>query len=121
MINSTHQRAYQIMHGEKHVADIHENGTCRILDGRFLPYDLWLEEAKDIDTRLNNLTNFYAWCSGRILTLDRKYAKEILNSIGFSQARTDRERAEIALSCKCLTLTDIWWVRRRMPEGLAEG
>ena len=31
---------------------------------------------------VNNLTNFYFWCASRVLTLDRQYAKEILNSIG---------------------------------------
>ena len=46
-----------------------------------------------------------------MLTLDRKYAKEILNSIGVSQAVTDKERAKIALSYRCASLTDVFWVR----------
>ena len=43
----------------------------------------------DIDTRINNLNNFYHWCASRVLSLDRKYAKEILNSIGVPQAVKD--------------------------------
>ena len=31
--------------------------------------------------------------------------------MGMSQATTDKERARIALSYRCLTLTDIYWVR----------
>ena len=53
-----------------------------------MPYDLYLEEEGsevDIDTRINNLDNFYHWCASRVLSLDRKYAKEILNSIGAVQ------------------------------------
>lgn len=52
-----------------------------------------LEETYgDIDILVDNVTNFYYWCASRVLTLDRKYAKEILNSIGASQAVTDRDR-----------------------------
>lgn len=75
-----------------------------------MPYNLWFDEDDDIDTLVNNLVNFYHWCSSRMLTLGRKYAKEIMNSIGAGQAVTDRNRAEITLSYRCLTLTDIYWV-----------
>ena len=63
-------------------------------------------ENDDLDIRMDNLTNFYYWCATRVLTLDRVYAKEILNSIGALQAQTDRDRAKIALSYHCLSLTD---------------
>ena len=42
----------------------------------------------------------------RMMPPDRTCAKEILNSIGASQSVTDRERAQIALSCHCLSLLD---------------
>ena len=45
-----------------------------------------------------------------------RYAKEILNSIGASQAVTDKDRAQIALSYHCLSLTDIYWVKE--PEEM---
>lgn len=65
-----------------------------------------------MDTRLNNLNNFYYWCSSRVLTLDWKYAKEILNSIGAKQAATDRDRAMIAITYHALSLTDVYWVKQ---------
>ncbi|MCD8013112.1 MAG: hypothetical protein LUG99_08045 [Lachnospiraceae bacterium] len=68
-------------------------------------------ETDWIDTMLGNLDNFYHWCASRILSLDRKYAKEIMNSLGVAQAVTDRDRAEITLSYHCVTLTDVFWVR----------
>ena len=87
-------------------------GRCRICEPQFLPYSLYLEEAaEDFDLCLQNLSNFYFWCASRVLTLDRVYAKEILNSIGAPQGTTDRERAQIALSYHCLSLADIFWVR----------
>ena len=80
---------YKIMHRENCVAQISTAGECEIYLEDFMPYDLVLEESNDFDERINNVTNFYYWCASRMLTLDRTYAKEILNSIGASQSVTD--------------------------------
>ena len=103
---------YTIMHLDDAVATIDSEGLCHIGPEDFLPYNLYLEEGEDISTRIENLNNFYYWCASRVLTLDRKYAKEILNAIGAGQGNTDRERAGISLSYHCVTLTDVFWVRR---------
>ena len=102
---------YHVMHMEKCVAQVSTVGECKIHLEDFMPYDLVLEESDDFDDRINNVTNFYYWCASRMLTLDRTYAKEILNSIGASQSVTDRERAQIALSYHCLSLLDVFWVK----------
>ncbi len=102
---------YTIMHLNRRVASIRSDGTCTIYAASFMPFNLYLEQAKDMDDRVNNLNNFYYWCASRVLTLDRKYAKEILNSIGARQATTDRERAAISLAYHCVTLTDVYWVK----------
>lgn len=102
---------FTVMHKDRKVAAIREDGTCTIYAPSFMPYNLYLEEAGDLDTRLNNLNNFFYWCSSRVLTLDRKYAKEILNSIGAKQAVTDRDRAMIAISYHGLSLTDVYWIK----------
>lgn len=105
--------SYVIMHGEQKVACIYRNGYCKIYAKELMPYHLYLEPVieEDLDIRVQNLNNFYYWCASRMLTLDRTYAKEILNSIGAKQAQTDRDRAQIALSYHCLSLMDIYWVR----------
>ena len=105
------KKVYEIMHMDRSVAKINDSGQCKIYYKSFMPYNLYLEEAEDIDTLVNNITNFNYWCATRILTLDRKYAKEILNSIGMLQAVTDKERAKIALSYRCASLTDVFWVK----------
>lgn len=107
---------YELMHGDKKVAEINTRGEAVILNEDFLPYDLYLEEEKDFDTLINNMNNFYHWCASRVLSLDRKYAKEILNSIGMAQAMTDRDRAKISLSYHCVSLTDIFWVRKNSED-----
>lgn len=106
---------YEIMHMEKTVARISMTGNAEIIMPQFMPYDLYLEqgEPNDFDTRMNNVNNFNHWCASRVLSLDRKYAKEILNSIGVAQAVTDKDRANISLSYHCVSLTDVFWVRKQ--------
>lgn len=104
---------FDIMHKDRRVARIYENGKCTINYPSFMPYNLYLEKENDTDTCINNLSNFYYWCASRVLTLDRKYAKEILNSIGAIQVYTDRERAAIAISYRALSLMDVYWIRSK--------
>ena len=104
-------KKYSIMHKDRKVASINSDGSCTIYFPTFLPYNLYLESSNDIDDRLNNLVNFYAWCSSRVLTLDRKFAKEILNALGMKQSNTDKERAEIAISYHCVSMMDVYWVK----------
>jgi len=60
---------YEIMHLDRRVASVDTAGRSRVYFRSFLPYNLFLEEEQDIDTLVNNLTNFYYWCSSRVLTL----------------------------------------------------
>ena len=107
---------YAVMHLEKTVATIQDDGLCTIQEPVFLPYNLYLEEDEDFSARIQNLENFMYWCASRLLPLDRVYLKEILNAIGGKQGTTDRERAGIALSYHCLSLTDVFWVRKAEEE-----
>ena len=52
---------YELMHGEKVVADIGTNGVCTVLDRAFLPFRfIWRIQQKTMisDIRMDNLTNF---------------------------------------------------------------
>lgn len=102
---------YEIMHMDRRVASIDSNGRCKIYYPSFMPFNLFFESRTEVDALVNNLTNFQYWCATRVLTLDRQYAKEILNSLGLKQAMNDRDRAKIALTYRCLSLTDVYWVR----------
>lgn len=107
------KKTYEIMHKDRRVARIDEAGHCKIYYNSFMPFNLYLEESEDFDALVNNVNNFNYWCATRVLTLDRKYAKEILNSIGMVQAVTDKDRAKIALSYRCASLTDVFWIREK--------
>ena len=102
---------YRIMHMDRTAAVLDSAGACRIPEPAFLPKSLFLVESEELEDRVQNLTNFWYWCASRLLTIDRQYYKEIMNSIGASQGKTDRERAQVALSYHCLSLTDAFWVR----------
>lgn len=93
MKKAYHWEVYTIMHGNQKVVKIYRDGSYKIYSKKMMPYNLYLEPAEegDIEIRVQNLDNFYYWCASRILTLDREYAKEILNSIGARQASTDRK------------------------------
>ena len=107
---------FDIMHKDRRVARIYEDGRCTVNYPSFMPYNLYFEKSDDLDSRINNLNNFYYWCASRVLTLDRKYAKEILRTIGANQATTDKDRAMIAISYHGLTLTDVFWIKRANEE-----
>ena len=108
---------YQIMHKDTIAAEISDKGIVCIYDAARLPYDLYLEEGTDFDICFNNATEFQHWCASRMLSLDRTHAKAILNAIGASQSPTDRDRAQIALSCRCVSLTDVHWIRQQGEDA----
>ena len=104
---------FEIMHKDAVVAAISPRGEVELYHEMLMPYDLYLEEWDDYDTTRNNITEFQHWCASRMLSLDRTHAKAILNAIGALQSPTDVDRANIALSCHCVSLTDVYWVRER--------
>lgn len=102
---------FEIMHRNTVVATISTRGEVTVYAPQFIPYDLYIQEWDDYDTHQNNTTVFQHWCASRMLSLDRTHAKAILNAIGALQSPTDADRANIALSCHCVSLTDVFWVR----------
>lgn len=106
---------YYLMMKDICVCTIHPSGKIEICREDLLPFDIYLESGSDADY-VNNLVNFYAWCASRLLSIDRIYAKEILNSVGLSTARTDKERSSIALSYNCLSLKDFYWVTDNLEK-----
>lgn len=92
---------------------IREDGSATVYYPSFMPFNLYFDNEDTINSRVNNLNNFYYWCSSRVLTLDRKYAKEILTVIGANQSYTDKDRATIAITYHCLSLTDVFWVKSK--------
>lgn len=49
---------FEIMHKDRRVARIDSSGRCKVYYKSFMPYNLYLEEEEDVDTLVNNITNF---------------------------------------------------------------
>lgn len=112
-----HDSIYDLMlHNTKVLTIDRTTGQVTIFKESLVPKDLYLETDYDADL-FNNREVFNWWCANRILSLDRKYAKELLNSCGLKQATTDRDRADIALQCKCLSLRDFFWVKQDSDDS----
>lgn len=87
---------YTLMLKDNKVCEINTGtGIVTMFAENLLPLDLYLEWDASQDA-FNNLTVFQWWCANRILSLEREYAKEILNSCGLKQAATARDKAAIA-------------------------
>lgn len=80
--------------------DIQENGACTILDFDRLPFALRKENVSFID--------FIEWVSNRALSIDRSFAKEILNALRLSQ----NNRYAVCKACRGLSLEDAYWIRQ---------
>ena len=108
---------YQVLFKDVPVFSITKSGIVNIHNPEYMPADIYLETVTDstgvdnLDTCINNITNFNSWAASRILNLDRKYAHELLNSLGFSQRLTDKEKAQIAIQTRCLSINDCYWLK----------
>ena len=110
------QRKWYLKAQDELVCSITDRGIVNTVNENLMPFDLYLEETTDFDMLMNNVLNFYWWCSNRVLSLDRTYAKSILNAVGLQQAKTDKERAAISLSLNCVSLKDFYWVTEDLSD-----
>ena len=107
------QELYTVLYLNEPIFNINRsNGEVKIFSSAKMPFDIYLEESDDFDDRLNNIQNFNTWCSERMLSLDRKYAKEIYNYYGFPQRISDSERALITIAFRGVTINDCFWIRK---------
>ena len=72
---------YEIMHGEVKTARVDTQGHCEIYDPVMMPYNLYLDDTEEeIDTLVNNVTNFYFWCE--MCIRDRRYLQSEWSGTG---------------------------------------
>lgn len=103
--------AYEIMNGDRLVATIDQSGRMKIDYPSFMPFDLELAVSDEFNTLVQNVHNFYHWCSSRFIDFERQHAAAMLNSATLTHGTTDKARAQNALTYHCLSMTDVYWVR----------
>lgn len=95
---------YIILSEDQKVVSISLTGSCKIYRKTLLPEGLKLVETKeeDLDLQYENLQQFYHWCAGRLPEASEAVEEE----------DTERKRAVKAVSARCLSTEDAYWVRR---------
>lgn len=89
-----------------------ETGEFQIFSADFMPLNLFLENFHGtIAEKISNINAFDHWCADRVLSLDRRYAKKILNELGLSQAQTTSEKAKVSRAYHSLSLQDAYWTK----------
>lgn len=116
MNSSNGKISYVLMHKDREVLFFDFYGNTKIIDEKFMPYGLYIEKASDIDTRTNNLLNIYNWLARRVITIDRKYSKEIYNYLNLAQNSDDRTKALFSITYHSLSLTDVYWVKNEREK-----
>lgn len=89
-----------------------------VLDDEFLPYALRgrictssCDTKADIKKTLHDIDAVKDFLSNRVLSFRRSNAKAILNAAHFPQKISTNNRAQIALSCMSLSMTDNFWTK----------
>lgn len=91
-----------------------EEFVVNIIREDLLPFRLRYDITETDEKRnlLKNVEKLKSYFSGKVLSLHRKNAKQILNLLKLSQRDDIDTRCNIALYCKGLSLTDAYWVKQ---------
>lgn len=86
----------------------------KVLDENRLPVKLrgiFMEEhPADVKTAVKYYEALTGYFAGRVLNLDRKNAKKILNAYHFSQMQDTVTKTKIAIACKAVSMADDYWI-----------
>lgn len=85
------------------------SGRCKLINKDILPLDLLLVDAME---SVQNVLNFEHWCASRTLSMSRANYKRICNTLLLKQDGTDNYKSRIALTYRCLTTDDAYWVSK---------
>ena len=81
-----------------------DTGDFSVLAEPFMPYNLYLTaESGSMQEKIANINAIHHWCADRVLSLDRRYAKQILNELGLPQSQNDSVKAKISLACRSIS------------------
>lgn len=69
-----------------------------------------LSRQEEMKIFRNNYDKIVHYLASRILNLDRRNAKKILNCYKFPQSQDDNTKAKIAISCRGVSLIDDFWI-----------
>ncbi|MCI8643125.1 MAG: hypothetical protein HFG79_06545 [Lachnospiraceae bacterium] len=113
-----------LMSGNHEVMSINmDMGYYRIINEGLMPYQLrgaivdtsGMQNGFSLTILLpiinRNYQLFVGYLSRRVLSLDRKNAKQILNCVRLTQSQSDMDKAKISLMCRAVSVLDNYWVK----------
>lgn len=108
------KKSYILMSKETPVCHFNmETGDFVILEPALMPFNLFFKnEEGTIQEKISNINSFNAWCADRVLSMDRRHAKKILNELGISQSQDDSYKAKISRACRSVSLQDCFWLKQ---------
>jgi len=90
------------------------DGSVKIKKPELMPYNLFLQQDTDsIEKRIANLNAFNEWCACRVLSIDRRHAKIILNELHLTQSQAIKDKAEISRNYRAVSLQDAFWLKKK--------
>jgi len=90
-----------------------QDGQSKILNANLMPYNLFLNPAANsIQERVANNEAFKEWCADRVLSIDRRHAKKILNELRLTQNQSIDDKAKISMSYRAVSLQDSFWLKQ---------
>ena len=93
-------------------------GLFKVLHEDLLPIRI-RGAIREGDSRLDFIHNYEVlidFLSRRVLSLDRKNAKKILNAYNFSQSQSPVDKAKIAIVCRAVSVIDDYWIKDEKCE-----
>ena len=69
---------------------------------------------------IHNYEGMIDFLSRRVLSLDRKNAKKILNAYNLTQSQSPVDRAKIAITCRAVSMIDDYWISDRLDRKWEE-
>lgn len=96
-----------------------EEYLVTVLSETHLPFSLrgTIFDRADTKTLFSNTLQVKMFLSARLISIQRKNAKQILKHLKLSTRNDMNTRCNIALYCKALTLTDSYWVKREVSTS----
>lgn len=109
-----------IMYKDKPVVRFNlDKDIYEVLDEQLLPIRLKdalfsMPEKTDVDKFLScsrkNYSAIISFLGHRVLSLDRKNAKQLLNAYNLSQSQELVDKARLAITCRAVSMTDNYWI-----------
>ena len=99
-----------------------DNGIYKEINPELLPIRMrgsFLHDSKNpVKESISNYNVLIDYLASRVLNLDRRNAKKILNAFNLTQSQSPVDKAKIAITCRIVSMVDSYWLKFEDDEIL---